>query len=61
MTELAKLPYFLTGQRPATDMVTKCVNAHVGVGKQRPLVMAFAGLSGHGKTELARALGVFFP
>jgi ATP-dependent Clp protease ATP-binding subunit ClpB len=57
MTDLAKLPYFLIGQRPATNMVMKTVTSHVAIGRQRPLVMAFAGLSGHGKTELARALG----
>lgn len=57
MTELNKLPYFLIGQRPATSIVLKCVYAHIGLGTRTPLVMAFAGPSGHGKTELAKAMG----
>jgi len=57
MTELSKLPYFLIGQRPATDIVMKHVYSHISLGSRTPLVMGFAGPSGHGKTELARAMG----
>lgn len=35
------------------------MRSHVGLNRQRPPVMAFAGLSGHGKTELSQALGVY--
>jgi ATP-dependent Clp protease ATP-binding subunit ClpA len=57
ITELSKLPYFLIGQRPAADLVMKRVYAHVSLGNRTPLVIAFAGPSGHGKTELATAIG----
>ncbi|KAI0570487.1 clpA ATP-binding subunit of Clp protease and DnaK/DnaJ chaperone [Pyrenophora tritici-repentis] len=57
ITELTKLPYFLIGQRPAADIVMKRVHSHVSLGSKAPLVMAFAGPSGHGKTELAKAMG----
>jgi hypothetical protein len=57
MTELSKLPYFLIGQRRAADLVMKRVYSHVSLGNRTPLVIAFAGPSGHGKTELATAMG----
>ncbi|KAF2662718.1 P-loop containing nucleoside triphosphate hydrolase protein [Lophiostoma macrostomum CBS 122681] len=57
MTELSKLPYYLIGQRPASSLVMNSVYAYVALGGKGPLVMAFAGASGHGKTEMARAIG----
>lgn len=57
MTELSKLSYFLIGQRPAYDIIMKNFYSHISLENQSPLVMAFAGPSGHGKTELARAMG----
>ncbi|KAF2831746.1 P-loop containing nucleoside triphosphate hydrolase protein, partial [Ophiobolus disseminans] len=57
MTKFSKLPYLLIGQRPASDIVLKNVYSHISLGNQSPLVMAFTGASGHGKTELARAMG----
>jgi ATP-dependent Clp protease ATP-binding subunit ClpA len=57
MTELSKLPCFLVGQRPAAGLVMKGVYSHVSLGNRTPLVIAFAGPSGHGKTELATAMG----
>jgi hypothetical protein len=57
MTELGKLPYFLIGQRPATDLVMQRVYSHVSMSNRTPLMIAFAGPSNHGKTELATAMG----
>ncbi|CAI6331887.1 unnamed protein product [Periconia digitata] len=57
MLELTKLPYYLVGQRPAADIVMKRAYSHVSLNSKMPLVMAFAGASGHGKTELATAMG----
>jgi hypothetical protein len=57
MTELTRLPYFLIGQRPAVRVVMERVYSHVSLDDQTPLVMAFSGASGHGKTELATAMG----
>jgi hypothetical protein len=56
MTKLSKLPYFLIGQRSACDLVMKHKYSYISLGSQTPLVMAFAGPSGHGKTELAQAM-----
>jgi hypothetical protein len=51
------LPYFLIGQSiAATMLVRKCLT-YLTVPTKRPLVLCFAGPSGHGKTELARRLG----
>jgi ATP-dependent Clp protease ATP-binding subunit ClpB len=57
MTDLGKLPYFLIGQQPAANLVMSNVYSYIAIGESKPMVMAFAGPSGHGKTELARALG----
>ncbi|KAF2106703.1 P-loop containing nucleoside triphosphate hydrolase protein [Lophiotrema nucula] len=57
MSELVKLPFFLIGQQPASRLVYKYLSSHVGLGGTDPLVLAFAGASGHGKTEMAKALG----
>lgn len=57
MLDLTKLPYFLVGQRQAADIVMKRVYSHIALKTKTPLIIAFAGASGHGKTELARAMG----
>ncbi|KAF2750946.1 P-loop containing nucleoside triphosphate hydrolase protein, partial [Sporormia fimetaria CBS 119925] len=57
MKRITTLPYFLVGQRQAADLVMNSLITHVSGGRESPMVMAFAGPSGHGKTELARALG----
>ncbi|KAF2874884.1 P-loop containing nucleoside triphosphate hydrolase protein [Massariosphaeria phaeospora] len=57
MSDLLKLPYFLIGQRPAADFVMRSIFSHVALRRDYPFVMAFAGASGLGKTEMARALG----
>jgi hypothetical protein len=53
MTEMSKLSYFLVGQHPAVNIVMKNGYSHIALGTHKPLVMAVAGPSGHGKTELS--------
>jgi hypothetical protein len=53
MTSLLKIPFQIIGQEPATTLVMQNVYTHVATNMKKPLVFAFAGLSGHGKTELA--------
>ena len=54
---LFKIPYFMVGQLPAVRLVIETVFSHITNHNPRPLVMVFAGPSGHGKTELAEQLG----
>lgn len=57
---LLGVPYFLIGQTAAANLVINHLLCHMiqnPVRQTRPLVMVFAGPSGHGKTELARKLG----
>lgn len=54
---LLGLPYFLIGQSMAANRLLQTCLSHLVIPGKRPLVMAFAGPSGHGKTELARRLG----
>lgn len=57
MPEPVKLPFYLIGQNHAAKMVMSNVFTHVAMQQKTPMVMEFAGLSGHGKTELARKMG----
>lgn len=54
---ILEIPYFLIGQTTASDRLLRKLLSHIMIAGARPLVMAFAGPSGHGKTELARRLG----
>lgn len=54
---LLGIPYFLIGQTIAANRLLQKLLSHIMVASKRPLVLAFAGPSGHGKTELARRLG----
>ena len=54
---LLGIPYFLIGQTPAGQFLIKRLLRHLAKPSKSPLVMVFAGPSGHGKTELARRLG----
>lgn len=57
MTRLLKLPLLVIGQESTTRMVMDNVQAHITLNTSKPLVLALAGLSGHGKTELAKQMG----
>ncbi|KAL8834149.1 MAG: hypothetical protein Q9170_003896 [Blastenia crenularia] len=48
---------FLIGQTMAAKMLLDKLLSHLTVPNRKPLVLVFAGPSGHGKTELARRLG----
>jgi len=54
---LLGLPYFLIGQTLASERLLLKLLSHIMVPSKKPLVLVFAGPSGHGKTELARRLG----
>ncbi|KAK3707710.1 hypothetical protein LTR37_011887 [Vermiconidia calcicola] len=54
---LLKMPYLIIGQDYATKQVGNVVAAHISMKQKAPLVLVFAGLSGHGKTELAKQMG----
>lgn len=51
------MPYFIIGQEIATDIVCSSVINHLCIKSSHPLVMAFVGPPGHGKTELALKMG----
>lgn len=48
---------FLIGQNVAAKTLLDKLLSHLTVPSKKPLVLVFAGPSGHGKTELARRLG----
>jgi hypothetical protein len=52
------VPYFLVGQSLAANRLLTKILSYLVIPTSRPLVLAFTGPSGHGKTELARCLGV---
>lgn len=54
---LLGLPYLLIGQALASNLLLQQLLSHLISPSKRPLVLVFAGPSGHGKTELARKLG----
>jgi hypothetical protein len=54
---LLGIPYFLIGQTAAANLLSQKLLSTLLVQSDRPLVLVFAGPSGHGKTELARRLG----
>jgi ATP-dependent Clp protease ATP-binding subunit ClpA len=56
-TDLFAVPYFLIGQVAATSLITRQFLHYMLRPHRQPLVLVFAGPSGHGKTELARRLG----
>jgi hypothetical protein len=59
MVNLLKIPYFIIGQLPSAKLVMTRVFSHIGNRnrKKKPLVVAFVGPSGHGKTEMAIKMG----
>ena len=57
ITPLFETPYYIFGQHIATTQVLQRVMSRSLFNSQTPLVLLFTGLSGHGKTELARRMG----
>jgi len=51
------LPFHIVGQDHTLEIVMNKILAYDAMNRKRPLVLTFAGLSGHGKTELATSLG----
>ena len=54
---LFDLPYYIIGQLHASRLVGDRLFTQVAHKIRKPLVLMFAGSSGHGKTELAERLG----
>lgn len=57
VTALLEAPYHLIGQAHATDVLLSRVFGHIALCADMPLVLLYAGPSGHGKTELAKQMG----
>ena len=57
--KLFQVPYHIIGQFSASQQVIDTVTGHLTISSKppQPLVLLFAGPSGHGKTELARRMG----
>ncbi|EPE05479.1 atpase aaa-5 [Ophiostoma piceae UAMH 11346] len=51
------IPHYLIGQTVAANQLMQKLLTYLTVPSKKPLVLVFAGPSGHGKTELARKLG----
>jgi ATP-dependent Clp protease ATP-binding subunit ClpB len=51
------LPFMMSGQDHAAKLVIDTVFSEIVFPTSKPLVLAFAGPSGHGKTELATQMG----
>ena len=54
---LFEVPYYIFGQQLATTQVVQRITTRFLFNSTKPLVLVFTGLSGHGKTELARRMG----
>lgn len=62
MQVLTRAPYYMVGQKLAVDRVTQYARQHFLLGGNNgPLLMAFMGAPGHGKSELARMVGTPIP
>lgn len=57
LLDLLTIDHYLVGQEYALKLVKDSVFSHIATNSQYPLVMAFAGPSGHGKTEMASQMG----
>ncbi|MDI1486223.1 MAG: hypothetical protein OHK93_005449 [Ramalina farinacea] len=49
--------YHIIGQSQATEHVLRSLVSHYVYDADKPLVLALTGMSGHGKTELAKQMG----
>ena len=59
LTALLQMPYHIIGQEYAIEQIKTKIHNHRVAGQRTPLILAFAGPSGHGKTKAARSLGMF--
>lgn len=57
ISSLLAVPYFVVGQTMAIDIVCSSILTHLTIKSSHPLVMAFVGPPGHGKSELAKRMG----
>ena len=57
ITPLFETPYHILGQQLATTQVLQRITTRFPFNSTKPLVLVLTGLSGHGKTELARRMG----
>lgn len=57
MDNLLKIGHGIVGQQEACVRVFDRIYAHIALKRFEPLVLAFAGPAGHGKTELTELLG----
>ncbi|KAK8851225.1 P-loop containing nucleoside triphosphate hydrolase protein [Apiospora arundinis] len=55
--DILGIHYFLIGQTTAATFLIKTMLRYLAMPTKRPIVMMFAGPSGHGKTELAKNFG----
>ncbi|KAL8992368.1 MAG: hypothetical protein Q9169_007154 [Polycauliona sp. 2 TL-2023] len=55
--ELFRIPFHIIGQLPAAEQIINVVVNYFAMNSAEPLVLLFAGASGHGKTELASRMG----
>ncbi|KAI1358548.1 P-loop containing nucleoside triphosphate hydrolase protein, partial [Xylaria arbuscula] len=54
---LLGIDLLIIGQKMATWLLKRTILSHLAMPSSEPLVLLFAGPSGHGKTELARKFG----
>ena len=54
---LFEVPYYIFGQKLATEEFVQRIMSRLLFSSPKPLVLFLTGLSGHGKTELARRMG----
>ncbi|KAL9088148.1 MAG: hypothetical protein Q9159_003266 [Coniocarpon cinnabarinum] len=54
---MREMPFHLVGQAAAAKLVSNLAFSYIAGKKKKPLVMFFAGPSGHGTTEIAERLG----
>lgn len=54
---LFETSYHIIGQSRSTQQVLRCIVSHYVYDADKPLVLLLTGMSGHGKTELAKRMG----
>lgn len=57
ISPLLRIPYFIIAQEPAVQQVVDEIFTHIAGDSESPLVLAFSGPSGVGKTQLASTMG----